>query len=508
MPSTLESLSPPTPRSRDGRAGLLLAAFGAIGIACRVTQYLWRRSYWHDESYLVLNIVGGHLRDAFGPLKLLQAAPPLFLIVEILATRVFGTTEYALRLVPLVSACASVVMIAILARRVGGPFVACLTTLMFATSNELIWHASECKQYSGDVFVALLLLLLATARDDGPRFVFIAVLASALVWFSHTTMFVFGGVSIVAVTRSSFVRTRRGLLAYVAANALFAASLVALYLVSIRPQQYPEMYAYWQNDFVPWSRPLGLPLWMIRKWLSLANYAYENAAPIVLFAAIGGAACWWREGNRRITLLFALPLALNLLASALHRFPFSGTRVVLYATPIMLILSAVGVERAGVWLASKGRRRAARVLPAALAIIGIGPAAYHLAVPRYRGHVRPAAAFMAARGIGDEPVYVIGRVEPWMCYLPDPSIRWRALESQHSPRIDDAQFWTVFASANADDARRSEAAVGRVTSAATITCRFDVAGGTAIHFARTSRRDQPTTSTAGGASTAASPLEK
>ena len=472
-----------TPPSRD-RAKHLLAAIVAAGIACRLVQYLWRRSYWHDESYLVLNIVGGHVRDAFGPLKLLQAAPPLFLIIEIYATRLLGTTEYALRLVPLVLACASVVMMAVLSQRLAGRFVACLATLMFATSDQLIWHASECKQYSGDVFVALLLLLLATGRDDRRRFLAIAALSSVLVWLSHPTMFVFGGVSLVALLPS--LRTRRGTMLYLGANALFAASVIALYLVSIRPQQYPEMYAYWQHDFVPWARPRMIPFWFVRKLFSLANYAYENAGPIVLFAAIVGAMTWWRSGLRRPLLLFVLPLGLNVLASALHRFPFSGTRVTLYATPMLFLLCAVGVERIVQSAAPRRWARATWALPIALAAIGILPATYAFVVPRHRGHVRPSAEFIAARRRGDEPIYVIGIVEPWRCYLTDRSIRWRSIKIGDASHLAGASFWLVYSSASVDDAKRQSKAVTLATRSATLTDRIDVTGSTAVRFERPS----------------------
>ena len=472
----------------------MLRAFVAIGVLCRVTQYLWRRSYWHDESFLVLNIVGARVADAFGPLKLFQAAPPLFLIVQIYATRLLGASEYATRLVPLLLGCASVAMMATLARRVGGRFVACLATLMFAVSRQLVWHAVECKQYSGDVFVALLLLLLATGRDGARRFAAIAVVASVAVWFSHPTMFVFGGITLAATSPGSWARTRRGAATLVGANALFLASLAALYVSSIRPQQYPAMYTYWRHDFVPWDRPSTVPTWLVAKSLSLANYGYDNAGPIVLALAIFGGASRWRAGARRVVLLLTLPLALNLLASALHRFPFSGARVTVYAIPAIFILAAAGAEWTIDAAASTRWAPAARLLPTALAAIGVLPAGYALAVPRHRGHARPSADFVAARRAGDEPIYVVGKVEPWQCYLTDPAIRWRSIKVDAASTIADPRFWIVYVFTSSRDARRLSPAIDRAARGGTVTARIDVVGSTAAHV---ERRPPATTRRAG-----------
>ena len=71
-----------------------------------------------------------------------------------------GGSELALRSLPFACGIASVFLIAGLARRIIGPPWDTLAVLMFGTSEILISHATEVKQYGTDTFVALLLTWL------------------------------------------------------------------------------------------------------------------------------------------------------------------------------------------------------------------------------------------------------------------------------------------------------------------------------------------------------------
>ena len=61
------------------RVNLFLHVAVIAGIALRLVQYLWRRSFWHDEAYQVLNVMTLPYRQLVGSLPHAQSAPPLFL---------------------------------------------------------------------------------------------------------------------------------------------------------------------------------------------------------------------------------------------------------------------------------------------------------------------------------------------------------------------------------------------------------------------------------------------
>ena len=84
-----------------------------------------------------------------------QVAPPGFLIVSRTAVVAFGTSEYALRLFPLLCSLASLALFARIAARVLRGPGAVLAMALFALSPGIALYAAETKQYSSDILVAL-----------------------------------------------------------------------------------------------------------------------------------------------------------------------------------------------------------------------------------------------------------------------------------------------------------------------------------------------------------------
>src|SRR5258706_4845229 len=192
----------------------LVLAFVALGTVCRVSQYLSRRSFWQDEAFLLLNLRKKSPPELFGPLDALprepQAAPPGFLLIEKFLFGQWGPSELALRSMAQALGLLSLPLMARVAwRLLPGPGAVCAVGL-FALSDELIAHAAEVKQYSGDAFFACLLLWLATREggSDARRLWTVTLAASAAVWFSYTSVFVAGGI-ILALLITGRPRGRR-----------------------------------------------------------------------------------------------------------------------------------------------------------------------------------------------------------------------------------------------------------------------------------------------------------
>jgi hypothetical protein len=75
----------------------------AFGIVIRITQFFYNRSLTEGEAALALNIVERSYLNLLKPLDYFQAAPVGFLFIERCAVNVLGTSEYALRLFPLIA---------------------------------------------------------------------------------------------------------------------------------------------------------------------------------------------------------------------------------------------------------------------------------------------------------------------------------------------------------------------------------------------------------------------
>jgi len=80
----------------------LLLGLLMIGAALRLTQYLANTSLWGDEILLASNILHRSTWELLRlPLANAQVAPRGFLLAEKLATLALGSSDYALRLFPL-----------------------------------------------------------------------------------------------------------------------------------------------------------------------------------------------------------------------------------------------------------------------------------------------------------------------------------------------------------------------------------------------------------------------
>src|SRR5215469_7867911 len=96
-----------------------MVAIMAAGAAIRLWQYLGNPALWLDEMAVANNLM---TRSVVGllsaPLADGQVAPPGFLILSRAAVVAFGSSEYALRLVPLICSLATLPLFMCLARRV------------------------------------------------------------------------------------------------------------------------------------------------------------------------------------------------------------------------------------------------------------------------------------------------------------------------------------------------------------------------------------------------------
>ena len=171
-----------------------LASVVALGIVLRVVRFAANRSLWGDEAALALNVLIKPFSQLLRPLDFLQGAPSGYLMMQKGVTTLLGVDEYSLRLVALVSGIASLVLFAVVARRLLEAPAAGLAVFLFGVSERLVYYSSEVKQYSTDTAVATVLLLGAIAvgrrRVTAPVVAVVILVGSALVWFSHPALIV------------------------------------------------------------------------------------------------------------------------------------------------------------------------------------------------------------------------------------------------------------------------------------------------------------------------------
>jgi hypothetical protein len=384
------------------RLGVILS----LGIVFRLAQYLSSRAIWLDEESLAANIRGLPLAGLFGPLIQNQLAPPGFLVLEWVVCHTLGHSTQSLRLFPLVFGIAALFLLLAVARRCLQPGAAPIALGLFAVSDELIYYASELKQYSGDVAWALAATLLALTLGKPPltsaRMVALGAFGAAVVWFSHPVLFVLAGIGVVLLAGALERRDLRGSVGLVVVGMVWLASFVASYAVTrVQLADPAAMWAFWNFAFPAWPpRSVWDASWAIRRLLYLfvnpLNFDTPAGPRISALPAIGlclvGVWSLWRRDRRALGLL-VLPVLFALLAGALHRYPFHG-RLTLFLTPALILLIAEGAAQVrSRIMAGKGtgllRRVASAAVLAAILLFPTLQAVYHLAEPRVRGDFDP-----------------------------------------------------------------------------------------------------------------------
>jgi hypothetical protein len=404
---------------RNGAAPLALILI-VVGTILRVRQYLFNRSLWLDEAYLSSNIVTRSYRALLEPLDDDQGAPIGFLLIEKLATAAFGNSEYALRLVPLLAGIAALPLFYLAARRLVGRTAALTGLGLLVFSRPGIYYSTEVKQYSVDLAVTVLILLLASwyldreeHRAEGSRIPVLATLAVAgacAVWLSHPALFVLagmGGTLLVWPRAGQRPRFRLADPALATVVAVWVASFAANYYFFLRSLDNNQFLRdYWQSAFPPLNA--GLVFWLPRQFLAAfetpAGFALPDVAALICLL---GCLHLIRTSPRTLCLLIS-PLAVCFAASLVRKYPF-GDRLLIFGLPLVLMVMGAGVF-GRFWAARE--RLAPAVMLTALFLPVAGSAVLGIFRPVTREELRPVLDAVSAEVAPGDVLYVYWAARP------------------------------------------------------------------------------------------------
>jgi hypothetical protein len=417
----------PLPRLNQNLTALLLRpqliwGFVAWGMIVRLAQYLFNRSLWADEVTLALNIIHRSYAQLWQPLDYQQGAPIGFLMVEKLITQVWGTHEYALRLWPLLSGMLAIILLARLAQKLLTPSAAVIAVGLFAMLPSLIFYASELKQYSSDVMIALLLMVLLWPEElspkstklDQPRvagqLLLEAGIGAVAIWFSHPAIFVLAGMAGSRLV-IHWVTKRRIDWARVGIYLVWLVSFGIFYQVSLKVLTNNQaLLTSWSGGFP--ATPLHLPLIVILAFLSIYAGSWFFI-PNLIAAVIGGVALF-RQDLRGLWI--CSPIIMALVAASLQKFPFRG-RLVLFAIPIFIVLVAAGLDRLRRnpgWQQTVGTLLVLVIFLEPMVASGL-----NLLRPQQMGEIKPVLHYMQTHRQTTDLIYVFQRgVYQFQYYAP------------------------------------------------------------------------------------------
>jgi hypothetical protein len=349
----------------------LVAVLLVLATVSRRLGYLLSHSFWLDEGW-----VADSVRAPLHQLRLLTSSTPIGWTLLLRLVPEIGPPE-RLRLLPIAFAVASVVPAYLLGRRLGR-VQAVAAGLAAAIAPSAIAN-DDLKQYTGDVFVTLLLLWLGARVEagwtgpgaHGPRRLLVLCSACvAAVLVSHAAVFVsaavVGALALRCLAERRWDRLRQVLGFGLAVGAVEA----AVFLVFLSVGDNAAMQRYWGYAFVPLSEGPGRAVSFVATHLA-ATLGRAGFGPWALAAvlALAGLAALWR-GLLPATAA-AVPVLLGelVVAGAAHRYPFLDERTSLFVTVLFTVCAGLGVGAVVAW----SFRRPATV-PVGLAAAGLAAA--------------------------------------------------------------------------------------------------------------------------------------
>jgi hypothetical protein len=413
-------------------------AWSAVGLGCllRLVQYGLNRSLWMDEAYLALNILHRSWAGLFQTLDNHQGAPVIFLLLEKSAVHLLGSSEYALRLLPLLAGLASLFLFYNLAGKAITGMAVPLAMGLYAISPSLIYYSSELKQYSCDAAIAILLYCLAIEGSAGKwkplRVALLGLVGSVAIWASHPATFMLAGIgatlAVVLVAQKNWSKLARISPAFL----MWTASLGACYWIMLRHlAQDSVLLDYWKENFMPLPPRSVSDL----KWFADSFFGFFGGtaglefAGLAAFVFLVGCISMYGRNRERLFLLLS-PVLPTLLASGVHKYPFGG-RLALFLMPAALLLMAEGAAQ--ICNAAQAQLRVVGMV--LIGLLFFDPGIYvlhHLAKPHTEivrpgvmlpEEIKPIRAYLRTHEKPGDLVYVFTESQPaWRYYTErDPS---------------------------------------------------------------------------------------
>lgn len=381
---------------------LALAALVLLAAALRFAT-LTTQSVWFDEAAtwdVVRRSFGGML-DAVARQ---ESTPPLYYVLEWLATRALGDAEAGLRALSALAGTLTVLVAFALGRRLAGPRAGLAAAALVAVNPLLVWFSQEARAYALVVLLSALSLLVLLRALEDPRARRLAAwtLAAAAALATHYfAVFVLAPEAAWLLWRHP---RRRAALAAVGALVVAGAAHVPLLLaqrgnpydiggssLAVRVAQVPKQFLLGYRG--PLALPLGIAgaaLALGGAWLLLRRTAEPARRRALAVAGVGLAG-------------IALPLA-----GALAGADYLNARNVLPA--LVPLLAALGVG-----LGASAARRTGAALLAALCALSLAVVVAVAADPQYQrpdwrglaralGHARSPRAIVVSPANGTLPL--------------------------------------------------------------------------------------------------------
>lgn len=315
--------------------GVLLLIFCA-GLFFRLKLYFLNLNLHMDEANLALNLIDRSYLGFFKPLQHLQIAPPLFLVLSkfIYQFSLFNFvprfSDLILRLIPLVSGIAAIPAFGYFLKKLfKNKFITGFGMLLLAISPAAISYSSIFKQYSTELLITVLMLILFLKINFEKKNFSYFLLLGLTQFFSMSSFFVMAGgfsyIILKAFQQKKLKEFFKGFAYFLVPALLY----ILIFLIPVYSSQYADMADYWNLSFSMASNPFDY-LKVLLFYLFRIHAVTFLSLYLVFSAIIMGIK------NFKLFSLTISPLLITYFAVILKQYPLDE-RFVLFLLPLIVI---------------------------------------------------------------------------------------------------------------------------------------------------------------------------
>jgi 4-amino-4-deoxy-L-arabinose transferase-like glycosyltransferase len=324
----------------------------ALGITLRIAVYLQNRNLFIDEANLARNIYERGFLELLRPLSYEQYAPPVFLWILKICSLLFGFSEYALKIYPLLAGVGTLFVLYQILKEMTSFKSMWYPLFLLATTFMFVKFSTELKQHGCDMLVVLLLVLLTLKTDilntRHRKFIILwCIVGSVAIWISMPSVFMLAGVGISYMFTAIRQKDAKKIISVVIVGAVWIVQFLFYYLAILKQQANSDYLQTTLSDYFIYLIPNGkeqlMHNWyLFRNILMMVNGGTFLAWFFAFLLFITASVCLLVKNTAR-ALLLVLPIVFTFIAAGFHQYALLE-RYILFLTPLFIILFGYGFE--------------------------------------------------------------------------------------------------------------------------------------------------------------------
>lgn len=309
-----------------------------VGIFLRLKLYALDFGLHHDEANLALNLMNHSYLELFSALDRNQVAPALFMVLSkgiysfVKLNYTASFSDHLLKFLPLCSGIIAMpAFICLLNRLFKDKIVNLIGAFGISFSVPLVFYSNVFKQYSIEVLVSIVILIVMLNLDFSNRKKSIVTFAiiGLSPFMSLSSIFILIGIFLYLVY--AYLKEKNKNILY----SIFALSVpILLFCSVILPQllekSYQQMFDFWQEAF-----NLSFSDYLLEFFYHFIKIDGKALVILPIYTIIS--CCLVLFKNKKLFFLTVLPFLLVYLAGYFYFYPLE-TRLVLFIYPSFLII--------------------------------------------------------------------------------------------------------------------------------------------------------------------------